>query len=100
MIRAIKINNSLHLPDPKKPFFVQTDASDVAGAGTVFQKDNQGNDLLMACACRTFTKAERKYGTFRKEVLALFYCLKSMDFFLRFANKLVILIDAKSILFL
>jgi hypothetical protein len=100
MIRAIKINTSLHLPDPKKPFFVQTDASDVAGAGRVFQKDDQGNELLMAYVSRTFTKAERKYGTFHKEVLALLYCLKSMDFFLRFANKLVILIEAKSILFL
>ncbi len=82
MIRAIKINTSLHLPDPKKTFFVQTDASDVAGAGRVFQKYDQGNELLMACVSRTFTKAERKYRTFRKEVLALFYCLKSMDFFL------------------
>jgi hypothetical protein len=43
MIRAMKINTSLHLPDPKKPFFVQTDASDVAGAGRVFQKDDQCN---------------------------------------------------------
>ncbi len=99
-IRAIKKNTSLHLPDPKKTFFVQIDASDVAGAGRVFQKDDQGNKLLMACVSRTFTKAERKYGTFCKEVLALLYRLKSMDFFLRFANKLVILIDTKSILFL
>ncbi len=61
----------MNLPDPQKPFYVQTDASDVAGAGRVFQKDDQGNELLMACVSRTFTKAERKYGTFRKEVLAL-----------------------------
>jgi hypothetical protein len=68
MIKAIKTNTSLNLPDPKKPFFVQTDASDVAGAGRVFQKDDQGNELLMACDSRTFTGAECKYGTFRKEV--------------------------------
>ncbi len=48
MIKAIKINTSLHFPDTKKPFFVQTDTSDVAGAGRVFQKDEQGNELLMA----------------------------------------------------
>ena len=52
------------------------------------------------CVSRTFTRAESKYGTFRKEVLSLLYCLKSMDFFLRFASKLIILIDAKSIVFL
>jgi hypothetical protein len=54
----------------------------------------------MACVSRTFTKAERKYGVFRKETLSLLYALKSMDFFLRFANKVIILVDAKSILFL
>jgi hypothetical protein len=80
MIDAIQIHTSLNLPDPSKPFYVQTDASDVAGAGRVFQKDDQGNELLMACVSRTFTRAERKYGTFRKEVLSLLYCLKSMDF--------------------
>jgi RNase H-like domain found in reverse transcriptase len=100
MIDAIQTHTSLNLPDPSKPFFVQTDASDVAGAGRVFQRDDQGNELLMACVSRTFTRAERKYGTFRKEVLSLLYCLKSMDFFLRFASKLIILIDAKSIVFL
>ncbi len=61
MIGAIEINTSLHLPDPKKTFFVQTDASHVAGAGRVFQKDGQGSELLMACVSKTFTKAERKY---------------------------------------
>jgi len=80
MIDAIQTHTSLNLPDPSKPFFVQTDASDVAGAGRVFQRDDQGNELLMACVSRTFTRAERKYGTFRKEVLSLLYCLKSMDF--------------------
>ncbi len=62
MIEALQNSTSLNFPDPSKPFFVQTDASDVAGAG--FQKDNQGYELLMACVSRTFTQAECKYGTF------------------------------------
>ncbi len=60
MIDAIQTNTSLNLPDPSKPFYVQTDASDVARAGRVFQKDDQGNKLLMACVSRTFTRAECK----------------------------------------
>ena len=100
MLMAIKENTQLNLPDPNKTFYVQTDASDVAGAGRVFQKDEDGNEKLLACVSRTFTKAERKYGVFRKEVLSLLYCLKSMDFFLRFAPKVVFLIDAKAIIFL
>jgi hypothetical protein len=100
MIQAIEENTSLNLPDPHDTFYLQTDASDVAGAGRVFQKTKDGEEKLLACISRTFTKAERKYGVFRKEVLSLLYCLKSMDFFLRFAPKLVFLIDAKSIIFL
>jgi len=100
LIDLLVTHTSLNIPDPAKPFYVQTDASDYCGAGRVFQKDDEGNELLMACVSRTFTKAERKYGVFRKVTLALLYALKSMDFFLRFANKVIILVDAKSILFL
>ena len=100
MIEALTRFTSLTLPDPSKPFYVQTDASDLCGAGRVFQKDDDGNELLLACVSRTFTRAEQKYGVFRKETLALLYCLKSMDFYLRFANKVIILIDAKAIIYL
>ena len=100
MIQAITKFTSLTLPDSSKPFYVQTDASDLSGAGRVFQKDDAGNELLLACVSRTFTRAEQKYGVFRKETLALLYCLKSMDFYLRFANKVIILIDAKAIIYL
>ena len=100
MITAMVTYTSLTLPDPKKTFYVQTDASDYCGAGRVFQKDDEGNELLLACVSRTFTKTERKYGVFRKETLSLLYCLKAMDFYLRFANKVVILVDARAIIYL
>ena len=100
LIRAMVTHTELHLPDPNKPFYVQTDASEFCGAGRVFQKDDEGHELLLACVSRTFSKTERKYGICRKETLALLYTLKSMDFFLRYANKVILLVDAKSILFL
>jgi hypothetical protein len=100
LIDAIVQNSSLHLPDPTKEFYVQTDASQNCGAGRVFQKDKDGNELLLACVSRTFTKAERAYSTVKKEVLALLYTLRTMDFFLRFAPKVVILVDAQAIVFL
>ena len=90
----------LHLPDPTKPYYVQTDASQLCGAGRVFQKDDDGNELVLACISRTFSAAERSYSTVKKEVLALLYTLKSMDFFLRYANEVVLLIDAQAICYL
>ena len=100
MIKSLIEHSSLYLPQPDKPFFVQTDASDVCGAGRVYQKNELGEEMLIACISRTFTRAERKYGAFKKEVLALLYTLKSMDFFLRYANQITILVDAKAIVFL
>ena len=100
LIDSIVQNSSLHLPDPTKEFYVQTDASQNCGAGRVFQKDKDGNELLIACVSRTFTKSERVYSTVKKEVLALLYTLRTMDFFLRYAPKLVILVDAQAIVFL
>ena len=100
LIDTVCTNTSLHLPDHTKRFYVQTDASQFCGAGKVFQKDDEGNELLLACISRTFTKTEQHYSTIKKEVLALLYTLKSMDFFLRFADKITILVDAKAILYL
>jgi hypothetical protein len=90
-------NTSLNLPDPDKPFYVQSDASEYCGAGRVFQKDKDDNELLLACVLRTFTLTEQKYRFFCKETLALLYCLKSMDNFLRFAKQVILLVDTKSI---
>ena len=100
IITAMCNNSILHLPDPTKPYYVQTDASQYAGSGRVFQKDEDGNERILACISRTFSKAERSYSTIRKEVLALLYTLRTMDFFLRYAEKVIILVDAQAILFL
>ena len=100
LIKQICTHATVHLPDPKKPYYVQTDASNYCGAGKLFQKDEEGNELLIACVSRTFTKTERAYSTIKKEVLALLYTLRTMDFFIRYSNDLKILTDAQGILFL
>ena len=100
LISEMCAHATLHLPDPTKPYYVQTDASDRCGAGRVFQKDKEGNEILLSCISRTFTKTERAYSTVKKEVLALLYTLKTMEFFLRFATKVIILVDAQAILYL
>ena len=85
---------TLHLPDPEKPYYIHTDASQLWGGGRVFQKDENGEELLLACISRTFNTAEGSYATVKKKVLALLYRLKSMDFFLRYTNEVILLIDA------
>ena len=100
LIHTICKNASLYIPDPSKTFYVQTDASQYCAAGRIFQKDEDGKEKVIASVSRTFTKTEQHYSIFKKEILALLYTLKSMDYFLRFANHLVIYVDAKSIIYL
>ena len=100
LIQAFLDNSKTYLPDPEKPFFVQTDASHYCAGGRVFQKDAEGNERIVSAFSRTFSKTERAYGIFKKEVVSLLYTLRSMDFFLRYASKLTILVDAKSIVYL
>jgi Reverse transcriptase (RNA-dependent DNA polymerase)/RNase H-like domain found in reverse transcriptase/Integrase core domain len=100
LINEVCTNATLYLPNPAKTFYVQTDASQYCAAGRIFQKDSEGNEQIVAAVSRTFTKTERAYSIFKKEILALMYTLKSMDYFLRYATKLVIYVDAKSIIFL
>jgi hypothetical protein len=100
LIDKISQQTSLNSPNQSKPFFVQSDASDVAGAGRVFQQDDQGHELLLACISRPFTTQERSLSIFKKEVTALLYTLKALDFYLKSAKKIMILIDAKSIIYL
>ena len=100
LIEQIIANASIYLPDPNKPYYVQTDASNFCAAGRVFQKNEDNQEMLIAAVSRTFTSTERHYSIVKKEILALLYTLKTMDFFLRFADKLIILVDAKSIIYL
>ena len=100
LITEICKNASLYLPNPAKTFYVQTDASQYCAAGRIFQKNDNNEEQLVAAVSRTFTKTERAYSIFKKEILALMYTLKTMDYFLRYATKLVIYVDAKSIIYL
>ena len=100
LISTICTNTSLYLPDPSKKIYVQSDASLYCAGGRVFQKNEKGEEMLIAAVSRTFSKTERAYSIFKKEILSLLYCLKSLDFFLRFSDDLTILVDAKSIIYL
>ena len=101
LVNATVKNNSIHLPDPDLPFCAQSDASDIAGAGKLFQIDPiTGEERILTCLSRTFTKAERNYSTIKKETLALLYLLRSNAYWVEHAKNLTIYTDAKSILFL
>ena len=61
----------LLLPDPKKPFMLETDASHFALGCVLSQRDNENNWHPVGYHSRTFTKAERNYSVTDKELLAI-----------------------------
>jgi len=101
LIKAICENAKTYFPDPNLPFYVQTDASMYCAGGRLYQKqpDNQ-NEMLIAAVSRTFTKTERNYTIYKKEALALMYTLRAMDFFLRYAPKVILLVDSKALTYI
>lgn len=60
----------LMYPDFSKPFILDTDASDVAIAAVLSQRED-GQERAIAYASRTLSKTERKYCVTRKELLAV-----------------------------
>lgn len=100
IVDSICKNAMTYYPDNNKPFYVQTDASLYCAGGRLFQKNDKDEEMLIAAVSRTFTKTERNYTIYKKEALALLYTLRSMDFFLQFAPKLILLVDAKALTYI
>ena len=61
----------LAYPDYGRPFILDTDASDVGIGGVLSQRDDQGQERVVAFASRSLSKAERHYCITRKELLAV-----------------------------
>ena len=61
----------LAFPDHRRPFILDTDASDVGIGAVLSQVQDDGVERVIAYASRVLTKAERRYCVTRKELLAV-----------------------------
>ncbi|XP_022987457.1 uncharacterized protein LOC111485000 [Cucurbita maxima] len=81
----------LGIADMKKPFEVETDASDFALEGVLLQEGHP-----IAYESQKLKEAERRYAASEKEILAIVHCLQSWRQYLLGA-KFVVKIDNSSI---
>ena len=70
------------LPEIKKPFVLQTDASE-AGIGAVLCQEEAGELKMCLCASKKLNKAERNYSIIEKECLAVIWGMAKFDVYLR-----------------
>lgn len=91
--------NVLFHPDPKKTFYLQTDASDVAISGHVYQYLASGDRVAIMFLSRTLQPAEQRYTTTEKELLAIVFCLQKIRYIV-LGSRLNIITDNHAVTFL
>jgi hypothetical protein len=66
----------LRMPDPTRPFQIETDASKYASGAILTQEDSNGERHPVAYLSKSFNKAERNYEVYDAELLAVVRALK------------------------
>jgi hypothetical protein len=92
--------SACYIADHKKPFYCSSDASDVGSSFVLWQYDEQNRTRFIAAHSRTFNRTTKNYSTFKKEILGVTTGLANFDYLLRFAVKIHLFVDVRSILYL
>uniref|UniRef100_A0A3P9J3I3 Gypsy retrotransposon integrase-like protein 1 n=1 Tax=Oryzias latipes TaxID=8090 RepID=A0A3P9J3I3_ORYLA len=79
--KALTNSPILTPPDPKLPFILDTDASDV-GMGAVLSQMGSAGERVVAYFSKTFSKAERRYCVTRRELLAVVKAIGHFRYYL------------------
>ena len=84
--------------DPKLPYILITDASDVALGGLLCQKKN-GKYRIIGTTSKCFTAVERRWSTSEREAFAIVYCIRKFQYFLQKVH-FTVFTDHKSLVFM
>lgn len=98
-VKALFIETQLHHPDCTKPFYLQTDCSNIAIGGHLYQLNDNGDKKAIMFISRTLKTFEIKYTTTELECLAIVHCLNKVRHII-LGNPVRILTDHKALIFL
>lgn len=89
----------IEFPDFSKPIYLNTDASNIAIGGEIFQKLEQNEHATLGFTSRILKPAETRYTTTEIEALALVYCCAKFRQYL-IGNKVIVMTDHHALTFL
>ena len=76
----------LYFPDPKKEYYLETDASNYALGAVLYQKNDRQEKEVITLASRTLKGPELSYFTTEKELLAIVWALQKFRTYLQGAR--------------
>ncbi|GBG88370.1 hypothetical protein CBR_g47069 [Chara braunii] len=79
-----------------RPFILETDGGPMEVGGVLIKKSEQGKERPIRFESWTLIAAERRYSQFKKEVLAILYCLKTFQDYL-FGRRFILRIDRTNV---
>lgn len=82
----------LRMPNPNQQFILYTDASNVGIGAVLGQKDDNGNEYVIAYASRQLHGAEINYGITEKECLAVLWSVRHLRHYL-YGTKFQVITD-------
>ena len=86
------------MPDPAKPFTIESDASKFATGAVLRQKDGNGDWHLCSYISHSFTPMERNYEIYDRELLGIVRSLETWrHYLLGLAHPVTILSDHKNL---
>lgn len=71
----------LEYPEPSTTFILTTDASDV-GIGGILRQETPNGTKINYYKSRVLNDTERKYDTFEKEALAIYWCISELRYYI------------------
>ena len=77
-----KEGNALRRADPTKPYILHTDWSHYGLSAVLNQIGDDGKEYLVACASRSCNKAESSYSSWKGELLAVVFGLRTFRYYL------------------
>lgn len=90
---------SLKKADKSKPYLLHTDFSNQGLGAVLGQYDDDGLECIVACISRSLNKAEKEYASYKGEMLAAVWAVKTLDYYLR-GSRFTLVTDHAPLVFL